>query len=145
MRHDARIAGKHHPHPGAKRLAEVVALQLPDFAVLAQVVLQHAVLGAFGLGVVGVVDVHREPDRAGAGSGELDPFVVDQAGVLDRVDPAFDRGLDPGCAVGMSGDAQPPHVGFIGDCGQFGLGQLLLARLGIVAEDPAGRADLDYR
>ena len=43
-------------------------------------------LRAFSLGIVGVLDVHREPHRPLARLGQLDALVVEQAGMLDRVD-----------------------------------------------------------
>ena len=76
--------------------------------------------------------------------GEADALGVDQAGMLDRVDPGADRGLDPGGAMGVGGDPQAPLVRLVGDRAQLLLGQLLLAGLGVAREDPAGGADLDH-
>ena len=144
MRHHPRIRGEHHPHPGLVGLAEIVALGLRDFAVLAQVILQHAVLLAFGLGVFGVVDIHRQPHRLLARERQLDPLVIDQAGVFDGVDPGADCGVDPAGAVGMGGNAQAPHMRLIGNRAQFRLGHLLLANGGVVRKDAARGADLDH-
>ena len=72
------------------------------------------------------------------------PFVVDQAGMLDRVDAGADRGADAGGAMGVGGDPQAPHVRLLGDRAQFLLGELLLAGLGVAREDAAGGADLDH-
>ena len=97
---------------------------------------------AVGLGVLGVVDVHHQPGAVLAG--EPDALVVDQAGMLDRVDAGADRGADAGGAMGVGGDAQAPLVRLLGDRAHLLLGQLLLAGLGVAREDAAGRADLDH-
>ena len=102
------VGPEHHPHPGAVRLAEIVALDLADLAVLAEVLLELAVLLAFGLGVFGVLDIHRKPHRPLRSRGQADALVVDQAGMLDGVDPGPDRGPDAVGAVGVGGDPQAP-------------------------------------
>ena len=120
MRHDPGVGSEHHPDAGPVRRAEIVALDLGDFAVLAEVVLQHAILLALGLGIFGVVDIHREPDRLLARDGQPDALGIDQAGMLDRVDAGADRGLDPVGAMGMGGDAEAPLMRLVGDRAQFG-------------------------
>ena len=144
MRHDPGVGAEHHPHPGLVRGAEIVALGLGDLAVLAQVVLQRAVLLALGLGIFGVVDIHREPHRRWRCDGEADALGVGQAGMLDGVDPGADRRLDAVGAMGVGGDAQAPLMRLVGDGAKLGFGQLLLAGLGIAREHPAGGADLDH-
>ena len=144
MRHHSCVRSEHHPHSGFERFAKVVALQLADFTVFAETIFEHAVLLAFGLSIVGVVDVHREPHRLLALGRQLDPFIIDQAGMFDRIDPGPDRGLDPLCTVGVGGHPQPGHVGFVGNGGKFSSGHLLLARLIIVGKDPASGANLDH-
>ena len=64
--------------------------------------------------------------------------------MLDRVDPGADRGLDAVGAMGVGGDAQAPLMRLVGDRAKLGLGQLLLAGLGVAREDAAGGADLDH-
>jgi hypothetical protein len=63
VRHHARVGAEHHLHArrcAARKLSRWICA---DLAVLAEIVLEHAVLLALGLGIFGVEDVHREPDR----------------------------------------------------------------------------------
>ena len=76
--------------------------------------------------------------------GEPDALGVDQAGMLDGVDPGADRGLDAVGAMRVGGDLQAPLVRLVGDRAKLVFGQLLLAGLGVAREDPAGGADLDH-
>ena len=126
------------------RGAEILPLKLADLAILAQIVLEHPVLLALGLGVIGIVDVHREIAGPRARRAQPYAFGVGQAGMLDRVDPGPDRALDPLGAMGMGRDTQAPLIGFFRDGAQLALGQLRLPRLGIAREHPAGGADLDH-
>ena len=74
---------------------------------------------------------------------QANAFLVDQARVLDRVDPRTNRVLDAVRAMRMGSDFEAPEMRFLRNRPQFVLVQLRLARLRIARKDPAGGADLD--
>src|SRR5918993_2434028 len=119
VRHHARVASENHADTGSMSLPEIVSLDLPDLAVLTQVLLEHAVLLALCLRVVRVVYVHREPDRLLALQRETDALVVDQAHMLDGVDAGADGSLDSFRTMGVRSDAQAPVVRLIGNRAQL--------------------------
>src|SRR6185503_18428053 len=100
----------------------------------------HADLRAFLEDVVVVVDVYDE-ERALL-PGEPDPFVVDQAGVLDGVDAGPDRVLDPLRPVRVRGHLAAVRVRLLHDRGQLLRRELRRARLVALREDASGGADL---
>ena len=63
--------------------------------------------------------------------------------MLDRVDAGADRGLDPGCAMGVGRDAQAPVMRLVGDRAQLLLDSCCCPGVGVAREDAAGGADLD--
>ena len=75
--------------------------------------------------------------------GQRDALVVDQRGVLDRVDAGLDGPLDGLRAVRVRGDLAPGLVGGIGR--DLQLFERVLRGAGLVAlgEDAAGGEDLD--
>ena len=115
MRHHARVGAKDHLYASFVCFTEIVALNLRNLAVLAQIVLQNAVFRAFGLGIVGVEDIHREPHRTHARGGKLYAFIVDKACMLNRVDARLDRGLNAVSTMRMCRNAQAPLMRLIGN------------------------------
>lgn len=64
--------------------------------------------------------------------------------MLDGVDPGADRGLDASAAMRVCRDLEAPLMRLIGNRAQLLFGELLLTRLGVARENPAGGADLDH-
>ncbi len=138
---NAGVGAEGHFDAGGVGLAEVVALSLADAALLGQLLLGHADLGADLEDVVVVVDVHDEVGAVGLGEG--DAFVVDERGVLDGVDAGLDGPLDGLGAVGVGGDLASGLVGGVGGDLEFFEGVLRGAGLIALGEDAAGGHDLD--
>src|SRR3546814_20083484 len=85
VRHHACIGREDHFRAGLMRRAEIVALQLRDLAVLAQVVLHDAIPGPLRLRIFGIEYVHGEPGAMLLR--QANALRIDQRGMLDRVDP----------------------------------------------------------
>src|SRR3546814_18961462 len=115
------------------RRAEIVALQLRDLAVLAQVVLHDAIPGPLRLRIFGIEYVHGEPGALLLRQAKA--LRIDQRSMLDRVDPGPDSRLDPRRAMGVGGDLQPHLWRLVGDRAKLLLGQLMLPGTGAARED----------
>src|SRR5688500_8276650 len=63
--------------------------------------------------------------------------------MVDRIDARPRRVLDPARPVGMGGDLQPEPVRGAGDVADFCRVEMALEPALLLAEDPAGRGDLD--
>ena len=94
VRHYPCIGCKNPPNACLMRLFEVIALDLGDFPVFAQIIFEDTVFGAFRLSIVGVENIHREPDGLFARGGKLDAFIIDEAGMFDGINPGADGSLD---------------------------------------------------
>src|SRR3974390_678799 len=122
-------------------MTKVFALQAANFLFLLDRFREHTSFCAFGQNVVVVVNVE---DKIGAMLlGEGDAFVVNQAGVFNRIDSRANGIFDGLGAVGVCGNLPAEFVGFLGDGLQFFQRVLRRSRLIALAQDAAGCADLD--
>ena len=58
-------------------------------------------------------------------------FIIDKAGMLNRVDARLDRGFNAVAAMGMGGNPKAPLMRLVRDHAKFTFGKLLLAGFGI--------------
>ena len=92
--------------------------------------------------IIVVVDIHVEPGAVL--NGQLDRRVRGKAGMFDRVDPGEDSVANAFVAMGMGGDFQMEHVGFVGDRLHLIETELLPADAVAEREHATGGADLDH-
>src|SRR5260370_2483646 len=138
---DAGVGGKGHFRAGLIGVAKVFTLEAADLLFLFDGLRQHSGLGAFLENEVVVVDVKDQISSVLLGEG--DAFVVNQAGVLDRIDAGTDGVLDGLSAMRVGGDFAAELVGFLRNGLQLLESVLSCAGLITFAERAAGTADLD--
>ena len=138
---NAGVGGKRHFCACLKGTAKIFALHAPDFLFFLDRFRQHAGLCAFLKNVIVVVNV--EVEIGAVLLGKRDAFVVDQAGVLDRIDARANGVFDGLRAVRMRGHFAAQLVRFFSDGLELFEGVLRCAGLVAFAEDSAGSAHLD--
>ena len=121
--------------------AEVAALELADGLLFFDRLGQHADLGAFLKDVRIVVNVKDEVGVVLLS--ELDAFVIDEAGVFDRIDASLNGVSDGLCSVRMGSHFAAELVGFFGDGLHFFESVLLGSREIALREHTTGSADFD--
>src|SRR3546814_17282093 len=111
------------------RRAEIVALQLRDLAVLAQVVLHDAIPGPLRLRIFGIESVPGEPGAMLLR--QANALRIDKPGMLDRVDTDPDSRPDPRRSMGVGGDLHPPLMPLVGDLAQLPPRHMPMPRPGV--------------
>ena len=85
----------------------------------------------------------RRHMKSAFGEEQLERASVEEAPVLDQVDPRFERRIDAGSAVRMSSDAPAQAMGGVDDRADFVIGELLVESSLDVGEHPARCHELD--
>ena len=141
VRIDAGVSAEGHPGSRLECLSEILALQMTNQAFFIERFGKDAILLTARKDVVIIVDV--EDEIRATLLGKANPFFVNEAGVLDGVDPSADGILDRFRTVGMCGGFAAEPMGFRGDGLHFLERILRDSRMTDPAHDTAGGADLD--
>ena len=142
MRINTGIGAKCHLDSGLDGSLKALSLQSPYHFFFVNIFLRQTELLRLTQNVIVVIDIHHQ--IGAAFFGQADPFIVNQAGVLNGINARQDRVLDALRAMSMSGDLTARHVGFIG-CGFEFFGRVLRRAGGITLRKYAATGDdLDY-
>jgi hypothetical protein len=140
VRIDGGVGAEDERCAGPVGTGERPALNFGRGQVLLQKLERPARSPPFGLDEVTVVDIHHQAYLASPG--QLDPFRIDEGGVLDGVRAGPDGFLNGSGAVGVGGELLPGAMGHLGDRGNL-LGRHLRGA-GVSAEGQDGARGDDF-